>query len=123
MIVAIAVGLAGSIGSVSRYLIDGAVQDRVPGAFPFGTLTVNLIGSFILGLVTGLLWFHGLSGNAKVILGTGFCGGLTTWSTASWETVRLAENGMPAKALTYALVGLGASMAVAAVGMAIAAIG
>jgi CrcB protein len=122
MIVAVFVGIAGSIGSVSRYLIDGFVQDRVSGAFPFGTNTVNVSGSFILGVTTGLLWYHGLPSHDEVILGVGFCGGLTTWSTASWEIVRLAEEGLPAKALSHALLGLAASIATAALGIGLAAL-
>jgi len=122
VIVALAVGLAGSVGSISRYLIDGIVQDRTSGPFPFGTLTVNAIGSLLLGVLTGLFWYHGLAGSWKSIAGVGFCGGLTTWSTVSWETVRLAETGLPGKAFLSAVGGLGVSMAVGAVGIALVAV-
>ena len=93
MIVALAVALAGSLGAVARFLTDGAVQDRSAGAFPFGTLAVNCTGSFILGAVTALAWYHGLGGRAHAVVGVGFCGAFTTWSSVSWETVRLAEDG------------------------------
>ncbi len=122
MIVALTVGLAGALGSMSRYLIDGAVQDRTSGAFPFGTFAVNATGSLILGVLTGLLWYHGLAGSLRSIFGIGLCGGLTTWSTVSWETVRLAETGMPGKAAINALGGIGISMAAAALGIAAVAI-
>lgn len=122
MIVAIAVGLGGAVGSVSRYLIDGAVQDRSRGAFPFGTFSVNALGSFILGVLTGLFWYHGLAGSLDAVLGTGLCGGLTTWSTASWETVRLAEIGMPGKALVNAAGGIGVAVLAAGIGILIASI-
>jgi CrcB protein len=111
MIVAIAVGLAGSCGAVARYLTDGLVQDRTTGAFPFGTLTVN-----------GMFWYHGLTVAPRAIVGDGFCGGLTTWSTASFETVRLAEEGMAATALVNALGGLAVSVAAAALGIVIVAL-
>jgi len=122
VIVAIAVGLAGACGAVARYLTDGLVQDRTTGAFPFGTLTVNAIGSFVLGVVTGMFWYHGLTVAPRAIVGDGFCGGLTTWSTASFETVRLAEEGMAATALVNALGGLAVSVAAAALGIVIVAL-
>ena len=121
MILLLAVGLAGAVGSVLRYLVDGAVQDRVSGPFPCGTLTINLAGSFILGLLTGLLWYHGLSGHVKEVLGVGFCGGLTTWSTASWESVRLVEDGFFRQAFVYTLGGLAGALVLAVGGVALAA--
>jgi fluoride exporter len=115
------VGLAGGFGAVLRYLADGAVQDRVSGPFPFGTLAVNLCGSLVLGFVTGMGWYHGFGADGRAVLGAGFCGGLTTWSTASWESVRLVENGLFRDAFVYTLGGLAAAVAVAAAGMALAA--
>jgi len=92
MILALVVGLGGSCGAVGRYLLDGAVQDRSSGPLPTGTLTVNLAGSLVMGFVTGLFVFVGVSHQWVAVIGTGFCGGLTTWSAASWETVRLVEE-------------------------------
>jgi fluoride exporter len=115
--VALAVALAGGVGAVARYLLDGAIQDRTAGLFPFGTFSVNIIGSFILGIVAGLELRHGGSARLESIVGAGFCGGLTTWSTASWETVRLAEeDGLPA-AIRYTVANLGASLGAAAIGL------
>jgi CrcB protein len=119
MAVAIAVGLAGALGAVARYLLDGAVQDRTSGLFPFGTLTVNLVGSFLLGVVAGLVLRHGVTSTVESVVGAGFCGGLTTWSTASWEAVRLAEEDSLATALRYTLVNLFGSLAAAAGGLAL----
>ncbi len=113
---AIIVGIAGAVGAVARYLIDGAVQDRTSGSFPFGTLTVNVVGSLILGVITGVGW-HDADSTTRAILGTGFCGGLTTWSTASWETVRLVEEGATATALRYTVTSLGASFGAAGLGL------
>ena len=101
-----------------RYLLDGAVQDRTEGIFPFGTLAVNVVGSLILGLVAGLVLRHGVSSHLESVIGAGFCGGLTTWSTASWETVRLAEEQSVAAAARYTGVNLVASLAAAAAGPA-----
>jgi CrcB protein len=117
MTLALTVGLAGAVGAIARYLLDGAVQDRAAGIFPYGTLAVNVVGSLILGFLAGYVLGHTGGGTAKTILGTGFCGALTTWSTASWETVRLAEEGATATAITFALVNLVASFLAAAVGI------
>jgi CrcB protein len=114
---ALAVGLAGACGAVARYLVDGAVQDRVSGLFPFGTLTVNMAGSLVLGLLAGFTLSHTGGTTAKTVVGTGFCGGLTTWSTASWETVRLAEEGATRTAAVFTLVNLFASFGAAVVGL------
>jgi len=120
MILAAAVGIAGALGAVSRYLIDGAVQDRTRGLFPYGTLAVNVLGSFILGLLAGLAIRHAGAAHLKAVAGAGFCGGLTTWSTASWETVRLAEEGASRVAWQWTLANLGASLIGSAAGLAIA---
>lgn len=122
MILAAVAAAAGGGGAVLRYLVDGAVQDRTSGPFPFGTMTVNVAGSFILGLLTGLAWYHGLGTPAKAIVGTGFCGGLTTWSTASWESVRLTEDRLFGHAFLYTLGSLALAVAGAAAGIALAAL-
>jgi fluoride exporter len=121
MTLALAVGLAGAGGAVARYLVDGAVQDRVSGLFPFGTLTVNVAGSLVLGLLVGFTLSHTGGTTARTVVGTGFCGGLTTWSTASWETVRLAEEGATGTALVFTLANLLTSFAAAAVGLVVLA--
>ena len=121
MTLALAVGVAGAVGAIARYLLDGAVQDRSSGIFPFGTLTVNVLGSLVLGFLAGYTLSHTGGATAKAILGSGFCGGLTTWSTASWETVRLAEEGATTTAVAFTLVNLLASFAAAAVGIALLA--
>ena len=90
---AIVVGVAGGVGAVVRYLVDGAVHQRIPRTFPYGTLLINVSGSLVLGLVTGLLWYHGLPARARLVVGVGFCGGLTTWSTAAWESCAWPRTG------------------------------
>jgi CrcB protein len=102
---------------MARYLIDGEVQDRTSGLFPFGTLTVNVIGSLILGVLAGIALHHADWASTQAIIGIGFCGGLTTWSTASWETVRLIEEGANATAIRYTLVNLLASFGAAGLGL------
>ena len=121
MTLAVVVGVAGAVGAVARYLLDGAVQDRTAGSFPFGTLAVNVLGSLILGFLAGYVLSHTGGRTAKTVVGTGFCGGLTTWSTASWETVRLTEEGALSTAVSFTLINLTASFAAAAIGIALLA--
>ncbi|WP_327113288.1 fluoride efflux transporter CrcB [Nocardia sp. NBC_01730] len=83
--------LGGAIGAPLRYLTDRAVQNRWDVLFPWGTFVVNLVGCLVLGGLTGA--GSALSTPLFVLLGTGFCGALTTYSTFSYETVRLAERG------------------------------
>jgi fluoride exporter len=120
VILALVVGLGGSVGAVGRYLVDGAVQDRSSGSLPLGTLTVNMAGSLVIGLVTGLFVFAGVSHQWVAVIGTGFCGGLTTWSAASWETVRLLEEREWSSAFVTAVVGFVGSCVFAGAGFALA---
>lgn len=122
MILALAVAAAGAVGAVARFLVDAYVQDRTSGVLPYGTMTVNVVGSFVMGFVTGILLFHGLGATAAVIVGTGLCGGLTTWSAFTWESVRLAEERQHAAALLHVVGGLATSLAAAAIGLALAAL-
>jgi fluoride exporter len=85
--------LACMVGAPFRYLLDGFVQDHTDGVFPHGTWVINVTGSFLLGALTGLALYHGFGKVPKTILGTGFCGAYTTFSTFTFETVRLAEEG------------------------------
>jgi CrcB protein len=81
-----------AVGAPLRYLTDRALQSRHDTVFPWGTFTVNVIGSLILGLVTGAVSAGGASAQVQLAVGTGFCGALTTYSTFSYETLRLLEG-------------------------------
>ena len=105
----------------SRYLVDGFVQSRVEGVFPWGTLVVNVSGSLLLGLVTGLAVYHGLGNLPRAAVGTGFCGAYTTFSTFSFETVRLVEEGSLAEAGLNAFAGVAVGLLAAGLGLAIMA--
>jgi len=121
MMLALVVAGAGGLGAVARFLADGAVQDRTSGPFPYGTFVVNVVGSFVLGLVAGAVWYHGAGDRLDAVAGAGLCGGFTTWSTASWESVRLAESGYLRQAAAFTLGGLVAALAAAIAGLALAA--
>lgn len=116
---ALLVVLGGALGAPARYLIDRTVQRRTSGVFPWGTLTVNIVGSFILGAVLAAS-HHGLPKEMVMLLGTGLCGGFTTYSTLSFETVRLLEDGALRQAAGNALGSLGAGIAAATAGYALA---
>jgi CrcB protein len=81
-----------AVGAPLRYLSDRAVQARHDTVFPWGTFTVNVLGSLILGLITGAVTAGGASPQVQLAAGTGFCGALTTYSTFSYETLRLLEG-------------------------------
>ncbi|WP_426517711.1 fluoride efflux transporter CrcB [Diaminobutyricibacter sp. McL0618] len=91
-ILVLAVAVAGGLGAVTRLVFDGFLRSRIAIAFPIGTTIINVTGSFLLGVVTSLALAHGLPPEWRVVLGTGFLGGYTTFSTASYETVRLAQQ-------------------------------
>ena len=99
---AIAIGAA--VGGVSRYYLSAAVQHRMGSTFPWGTLIINVTGSVVLGLPDALRARDaGVSVEMRALLTTGFCGGYTTFSTYSYETATLIEDGQLGRAGTYAL--------------------
>jgi CrcB protein len=81
-----------AVGAPLRYLTDRAIQSRHDAVFPWGTFVVNVIGSLILGFITGAVGATGASPHTQLAVGTGFCGALTTYSTFSYETLRLLEG-------------------------------
>ena len=95
------VAIGGLVGSVGRSWLGGLVQLASGGEFPLGTLAVNVIGSFIVGLVMALSLDRGVvPANVRILLTVGFCGGFTTMSTFSYETVALLRDGQLALALS-----------------------
>ncbi|MEA2686579.1 MAG: fluoride exporter [Actinomycetota bacterium] len=112
--------VAGAVGAPARYLLDGWVRDRTGGDRPWGTFAVNASGSLILGVVAGLALYHGLPETSRVVLGTGFCGAYTTFSTFTFATVTLVEDGLTAAAVVNALGTLLVCAGAAAAGLALA---
>lgn len=105
------------VGAPMRYLTDRAVQSRHDTVFPWGTFAVNVAGCLILGLVTGA---GGLSPHARLLLGTGLCGALSTYSTFSYETLRLAEDGAGFFAAANVVGSIAAGLGAAFTGTALA---
>lgn len=100
----LAVGLGSGAGGALRWLTTVAAIALVGPGFPLGTLTANLVGSFVLGGLAGLFVTtraKRLSPTVRAGLGTGFCGGLTTFSFFGWQMVTLFETGLIALALVY----------------------
>jgi CrcB protein len=116
------VGVAGAVGAPLRYMVDTLISRRLEGAFPLGTLLVNVSGSFVLGLLSGLAIYHGLPGTPKLVLGTGLVGAYTTFSTFSLETVTLVEEGESRLAAGNVVANGLAGAAAAAAGLALAAL-
>jgi CrcB protein len=113
--------IASAVGAPSRYLLDGWVQDRTRGAFPWGTFLVNVSGCLALGLLTGLGLYHGLGATTRTVVGTGGLGAYTTFSTFTFETVRLAEEGAVADAALNIGASLVVGLAAAGAGLALMA--
>lgn len=111
--------LAGGLGAIARYVIDSRIRARTSIDFPIGTLLINVSGSLLLGVLTGLVIAHGASTDLRSIAGTGFCGGYTTFSAASLETVRLAEQRRWVACLSYAAGSLLLSLLAAGAGLAL----
>ncbi|HEX4982796.1 MAG TPA: fluoride efflux transporter CrcB [Ilumatobacteraceae bacterium] len=113
---------AAAIGAPSRYLLDGWVQDRTRGAFPWGTFTVNVSGCLLLGLLTGLGLYHDLDSTIRTVLGAGGLGAYTTFSTFTFETIRLAEEDALDEAFRNAAASVLVGLAAASAGLALTAL-
>ncbi|MDL9936816.1 fluoride efflux transporter CrcB [Gordonia sp. ABSL1-1] len=117
--------IAGAVGALARFVLDGVVSHRLArtgraAGFPWATLVINVTGSLVIGVLAGLVIFHGTSENLKAVLGTGFCGGYTTFSTASFEAVRLVERSRRRAAFAYVSVSVVGSVAACALGLLLA---
>ena len=109
----ILVALAGGVGAATRLLVDGVITGRTSGRLPWGTAVINVVGSFLLGLVVAT------DPRGAAIMGTGFLGGFTTFSTASFETARLALDRRSWSAAGYGLGVLALAVGAASAGFAL----
>jgi CrcB protein len=114
--------VGGAFGAPLRYLTDLYVQRRHSSVFPWGTCTVNVVGSVVLGLVTGAAASGAVPDQVRLLLGTGLCGALTTYSTFSYETLRLAEEGAALFAVLNVAVSVAAGLGAAFAGAALAGV-
>jgi fluoride exporter len=118
----VAIALAGAIGALARYLVDAVVIRRDARGLPVATLTINVTGSFVLGVLTGLALYHALPSSPKTIVGTGFCGAYTTFSTFAYETVHLAEERKVRETLAVLALSVVLPALLAGAGLALAAL-
>lgn len=117
---ALLVILGAAVGAPARYLTDRWLQSTHGSGFPWGTFAVNVAASFVLGLVTGLAASATASPVVTVLIGTGFCGALSTWSTLGYETVRLAEERAWTNAAFNIIASVLAGLGAAGLGFAVA---
>ena len=115
MIKLIFIVAAGSaLGGVSRFLLGRWVHDAFTLAFPIGTLVINVVGSFLIGIFYTWAVKGGITEETRLLLTTGFCGGFTTFSTFAWENLELLRNGHTAQAIGYSVasvvLGIGAAI-------------
>ena len=116
----LAVAVAAGVGAVGRLLVDRGVTMRSRRPLPFGTFVVNVTGSLLLGLTTGLAIHHGLSTRVATVLGAGLAGGYTTLSTFAWESVDLGVTGRVGAAGWYVVWSAVVGLAAGALGLGLA---
>ncbi|MGA5097445.1 fluoride efflux transporter CrcB [Streptomyces lavendulocolor] len=114
------VAAGAAVGAPLRYLTDRAVQARHDSVFPWGTFTVNVAGCLVLGLLAGAATAGAGSPGLRLLLGTGLCGALTTYSTFSYETLRLLEGGASLYAVLNVAGSVGAGLGAVFAGAAVA---
>lgn len=112
--------LGAAIGAPLRYLTDRAIQARHDTVFPWGTFTVNVVGSLVLGATTGITVAAAAPQSIQLFVGVGLCGTLTTYSTFSYETLRLFEDGAVFYAAANVAISVAAALGTAFAGAAIA---
>lgn len=109
---------ASAVGALARLIVDAEIKRRRPTPMPWATITINITGSALIGVLAGLVMSHHAPDSLQIIGGTGFCGGYTTFSSASFETVRLLEQRRGRRSALNALLTLGGSVAACAAAMA-----
>jgi fluoride exporter len=119
-VITVLVGLAAAGGAMLRYVVDQLVESTHDMVFPFGTFSINVTGSFVLGLLTGLGLHHGLDPTVITVSGAGLLGGYTTFSTWGWESAILVGDRAVLEASANVLASLGVGAAAAAAGLGLA---
>ncbi len=112
------VGVGGMVGSIARYLVAEFFRARLPLGFPYGTLTVNIVGCFLIGVVLGVVGrWSGISMELRLLLATGFCGGFTTFSSFAYEVIELIGAHRIGVAVAYVAGSVGAGVGATLLGL------
>jgi CrcB protein len=115
------IALFGAIGTLARYGLQGVIQIRMGGAFPYGTLLINLSGCFLLGLIGQLTLNRMLiSSDMRMAISIGLLGGFTTFSSFGWETAKMLEGGEWLRASTYVSASVVAGLLLSVAGIRLA---
>ncbi len=114
----LSVAAGGALGALGRYLVAGWVQQWSGAGFPWGTVAVNLAGSFALGFVVQASLLGGWSGELRLFVAVGFLGAFTTFSTFAYEALELLRSGQNLEALLYVALNLGLGLLLVGLGMA-----
>lgn len=111
------IGSGGFIGSVLRYLLSQSIQNKFLSSFPYGTMSVNIIGSLLIGVVYGLVEKGNLSPEARLFLATGILGGFTTFSAFTLDALNLLQEGLWLESVSYILLSVVLGMVAAFLGI------
>lgn len=112
--------IGGAVGTLARYGAGSVAAGWGPSTYPWGTLAINVVGSFILGAVLAFADRAVISPEVRLVLGVGFCGAFTTFSTFSVEALALIQGGQTGRAVIYVTGSVIAGLVAAAVGMRVA---
>lgn len=111
------IGSGGFAGSILRYVISMLVQNKFLSSFPYGTISVNLIGSFFIGVVYALVERGNLSPETRIFIATGLLGGFTTFSAFSLDALNLIQEGLWVEGASYIIVSVILGIAFAFLGL------
>ncbi len=111
------IGSGGFAGSILRYIISMGIQNRFLSSFPYGTLSVNIIGSFLIGVVYALVERGNLSPEVRIFLATGLLGGFTTFSAFSLDALNLLQEGLWVEGVSYIIISVILGIAFAFLGL------
>ncbi|MEW6273384.1 MAG: fluoride efflux transporter CrcB [Thermodesulfobacteriota bacterium] len=113
------VGAGGFLGAIARYVLSLWIDARLGSLFPWATLAINVAGSFALGALAGSLQLASVPPEVRLALGVGFLGAFTTFSTFSYETVKLVEAGAAVTAIAYVVASFALALVAAVLGLAL----
>lgn len=113
------VGLGGFLGSIARYVTVRSIDQKLNALFPYGTFTVNIVGSLLIGFFYSIALRKGYSDQWRLFIGAGFCGGFTTFSAFAMENLNLLDQKLLSVSLLYVAVSLIVGVLAVFAGMAL----